>query len=108
MMLPMTFRVAEICAGAGGQSLGLELAGFEHELSVEFTDHQACNTLLCRGFTSHACVRRWQARFLRFKAEKGPAPSVGGCTRPERASREHAHIDAGTPARPYWETLCVS
>jgi hypothetical protein len=29
------YRVVEICAGAGGQSLGLELAGFEHELSVE-------------------------------------------------------------------------
>jgi DNA (cytosine-5)-methyltransferase 1 len=44
MMLPMTFRVAEICAGAGGQSLGLELAGFEHELSVEL-DADACATL---------------------------------------------------------------
>src|ERR1700734_239480 len=38
------FRVAEICAGAGGQSLGLELAGFEHELSVEL-DADACATL---------------------------------------------------------------
>src|ERR1700749_2988070 len=28
-------KVVEICAGAGGQSLGLELAGFEHELAVE-------------------------------------------------------------------------
>jgi DNA (cytosine-5)-methyltransferase 1 len=44
MMLVMTFRVAEICAGAGGQSLGLELAGFEHELSVEL-DADACATL---------------------------------------------------------------
>jgi DNA (cytosine-5)-methyltransferase 1 len=38
------YRVAEICAGAGGQSLGLELAGFEHELSVEL-DADACATL---------------------------------------------------------------
>jgi DNA (cytosine-5)-methyltransferase 1 len=37
-------RVVEICAGAGGQSLGLELAGFEHELAVEL-DANACNTL---------------------------------------------------------------
>ena len=34
----------EVCAGAGGQSLGLELAGFEHELAVEL-DPNACATL---------------------------------------------------------------
>jgi DNA (cytosine-5)-methyltransferase 1 len=28
-------RVVEVCAGAGGQALGLEKAGFEHELAVE-------------------------------------------------------------------------
>src|ERR1051325_10056425 len=38
------FKVVEICAGAGGQSLGLEKAGFEHELAVEL-DANACNTL---------------------------------------------------------------
>src|SRR5690348_2676175 len=38
------YRVVEICAGAGGQSLGLELAGFAHELAVEL-DANACNTL---------------------------------------------------------------
>ena len=38
------YRVVEICAGAGGQSLGLELAGFEHELSVEL-DANAAATL---------------------------------------------------------------
>lgn len=38
------YRVVEICAGAGGQSLGLELAGFEHELAVEL-DSNACATL---------------------------------------------------------------
>jgi len=38
------YRIVEICAGAGGQSLGLELAGFEHELSVEL-DPDACATL---------------------------------------------------------------
>ena len=38
------YRVVEICAGAGGQSLGLELAGFEHELAVEL-DPNACATL---------------------------------------------------------------
>jgi DNA (cytosine-5)-methyltransferase 1 len=38
------YRVVEICAGAGGQSLGLEIAGFEHELSIEL-DPNACATL---------------------------------------------------------------
>ena len=38
------YRVVEICAGAGGQSLGLELAGFEHELCIEL-DPNACTTL---------------------------------------------------------------
>ncbi|KAB7742941.1 DNA (cytosine-5-)-methyltransferase [Nostocoides sp. F2B08] len=39
-----TFTCVEICAGAGGQSLGLELAGFEHALAVEI-DPDACETL---------------------------------------------------------------
>ena len=38
------YRVVEICAGAGGQALGLELAGFEHDLAVEL-DPNAAATL---------------------------------------------------------------
>ena len=38
------YRVVEICAGAGGQSLGLEVAGFGHELAVEL-DPNAASTL---------------------------------------------------------------
>jgi len=34
----------EICAGAGGQSLGLERAGFEHDALVEIDD-ACCATL---------------------------------------------------------------
>ena len=37
-------RTIEICAGAGGQALGLERAGFEHHLLVE-VDKEACSTL---------------------------------------------------------------
>lgn len=38
------YKVVEICAGAGGQALGLEKAGFEHELAIEL-DRNACDTL---------------------------------------------------------------
>lgn len=44
MPLADELRVIEICAGAGGQALGLERAGFEHELAVEL-DMNALNTL---------------------------------------------------------------
>jgi DNA (cytosine-5)-methyltransferase 1 len=37
-------EAVEICAGAGGQALGLERAGFEHVLAVEL-DPSACETL---------------------------------------------------------------
>ncbi|TWF92569.1 DNA cytosine methyltransferase [Saccharopolyspora dendranthemae] len=38
------YGVVEICAGAGGQALGLEKAGFEHQLAIEL-DSNACDTL---------------------------------------------------------------
>ena len=34
----------EICAGAGGQALGLEMAGFRHVALVEF-ERDYCNAL---------------------------------------------------------------
>ncbi len=37
-------KVLEICAGAGGQALGLEQAGFGHAAAVEI-ESSACNTL---------------------------------------------------------------
>ena len=39
------FTCVEICAGAGGQALGLELAGFSHLALVEIERHY-CSTLL--------------------------------------------------------------
>ncbi|MFE9625510.1 DNA cytosine methyltransferase [Streptomyces sp. NPDC006527] len=39
-------EVVEICAGAGGQTLGLERAGFRHRLAVEL-DENAARTLRC-------------------------------------------------------------
>lgn len=54
-------EVVEICAGAGGQALGLELAGFHHRLAVEL-DQNAAHTLsinleLNRGLPPGTIVR---------------------------------------------------
>lgn len=38
------FTSLEVCAGAGGQALGLHLAGFKHKLLIEIDKH-ACKTL---------------------------------------------------------------
>jgi DNA (cytosine-5)-methyltransferase 1 len=40
----MTLTSLEICSGAGGQALGLEMAGFQHAALVEI-DAAACSTL---------------------------------------------------------------
>lgn len=40
----MTFSVLELCAGGGGQALGLEMAGFAHAAAVEY-EPQFCSTL---------------------------------------------------------------
>lgn len=43
-MLESSFKAIELCAGAGGQAIGLERAGFSHEALVEI-DFHACETL---------------------------------------------------------------
>lgn len=43
-MIRNTISSLELCAGAGGQALGLEQAGFEHAGLVEI-EHNCCNTL---------------------------------------------------------------
>jgi DNA (cytosine-5)-methyltransferase 1 len=40
----MNVSVAELCAGGGGQALGLEMAGFHHAAAVEY-EPQFCTTL---------------------------------------------------------------
>src|SRR5690349_16328371 len=39
-----SYTSVEVCAGAGGQALGLEKAGFDHVACVEY-DVAACQTL---------------------------------------------------------------
>jgi len=43
-MLQRELTTVEICAGAGGQSLGLELAGFKHVAAIDI-DRDCCQTL---------------------------------------------------------------
>jgi DNA (cytosine-5)-methyltransferase 1 len=71
----------EICAGAGGQSLGLELAGFQHELAVEL-EGEPCETL--------------RANRPEWKVLEGDVRSVNG--------RDYRGIDllaGGVPCPPF-------
>lgn len=40
----MSLTAIELCAGGGGQALGLEMAGFHHVAAVEYESHY-CTTL---------------------------------------------------------------
>jgi DNA (cytosine-5)-methyltransferase 1 len=63
----MTFRSIEICAGAGGQALGLEQSGFVHECLVEI-EPPACKTLMLNrpnwnvveGDIHHFSANKWR------------------------------------------------
>jgi DNA (cytosine-5)-methyltransferase 1 len=77
---PGTLSSLEICAGAGGQALGLEQAGFGHEAVVEI-DPDACETLRYN--------REW-------KVIEGDVANVDG--------RAYRHVDllaGGVPCPPF-------
>lgn len=69
------FSSVEICAGAGGQALGLELAGFNHASLVEL-DTQACETL--RLNRPHWSVHQGDLREYQADNFKGIALLAGG------------------------------
>src|SRR3954463_3626582 len=86
-------NVVEICAGAGGQSLGLHLAGFQHSLAVEL-DETAAATLL------HNLKRRLRATDPATLVKVGDVASRD-TWKPEKY-REKVHLLAGgVPCPPF-------
>lgn len=71
----MTFTALEICAGGGGQALGLELAGFHHAGVVEF-EPQFCTTL--RKNRPHWNVVQQDIRNLHWEDFAGVDLLAGG------------------------------
>lgn len=70
-----TLTVLEICAGAGGQSIGLERAGFDHAVAVE-NDPNACATL--RLNRPHWDVRQVDVRTIDGRNFRGVDLVAGG------------------------------
>lgn len=81
----MSFRVVEICAGAGGQALGLSRAGFGHAALVEIDPH-ACATLRHNakrggwnvGQVHEADVRHWAAEVRSGRHQLGDVALLAG------------------------------
>lgn len=71
----MYLNSIEICAGAGGQALGLEQAGFEHASLVEIDAH-ACQTL--RVNRSHWNVTEGDLHYYSAEKWKGIELLAGG------------------------------
>ena len=64
----MKLRCLEICAGAGGQALGLERAGFEPEALVEIDEH--CRNTLKHNRPSWNVIQGEQADLRNFSAKQ--------------------------------------
>ena len=76
-----TLTTIELCAGAGGQALGLERAGIEHVALVEW-DRHACNTLrvnrpqwnVVQG--GHPGIRRISLSWCRYRFWRAALPPI--------------------------------
>lgn len=77
--------VVEICAGAGGQALGLELAGFEHRLAVELDENAAA--------TLKANRREWEVKVGDVADE--------GVWNPDEYSEDLTLLAGGVPCPPF-------
>lgn len=85
--MPEPLRCLEVCAGAGGQALGLERAGFEHSALVELDD-DAVRTL--RINRPHWDVQQGDVRDLAADELRQPGPE-----------RRLALLAAGAPCPPF-------
>ncbi|WP_410587564.1 DNA cytosine methyltransferase [Amycolatopsis sp. lyj-23] len=88
-----SFEVVELCAGAGGQALGLELAGFKHRLAVEL-DPNAFQTL-----------KKNLSGLIEVNEELRPVVQMGDVADPEvfnpEDHREVALLAGGVPCPPF-------
>jgi len=88
----MSLNSIEICAGAGGQALGLEQAGFEHVSLVEI-EAAACQTL--RINRNHWHVTEGDLRHYSAEKWRGIELLAGGvpCQPFSQAGRQHGNED---------------
>lgn len=89
----MSLKSIEICAGAGGQALGLEQAGFDHVSLVEIDAH-ACQTL--RINRSHWSVTEGDLHYYSADKWKGVELLAGGVPCPpfSKAGKQLGKEDA--------------
>lgn len=88
----MLLNSIEICAGAGGQALGLEQAGFEHVSLVEI-EAAACQTL--RFNRTHWNVTQGDLRHYSAEKWRGVELLAGGvpCQPFSQAGQQHGNDD---------------
>jgi len=76
----MAFRAVELCAGAGGQALGLESAGFHHAAALEYEPQfvRRCGPIVPRGMScsGHTAFSRKGFSWCRSSGRRCPVPTV--------------------------------